>query len=176
MDTHKPSIVECPELLESKAKTVVIDHHRKSEEALENPTLIYMEPYASSTAELVTEILQYTIERKELTKLEAEGLLAGIFVDTNNFSVKAGVRTFEAAAWLRRAGADLYNVKRLFQVEKKICMSKAYGIYNAEFTEDGAAFQMYNRGSGYTDDMLPDCRRAYHNQRHKDVLCCRKRP
>lgn len=140
VDTHKPSIVECPELLESKAKTVVIDHHRKSEEALENPTLIYMEPYASSTAELVTEILQYTIERKELTKLEAEGLLAGIFVDTNNFSVKAGVRTFEAAAWLRRAGADLYNVKRLFQVEKKICMSKAYGIYNAEFTEDGAAF------------------------------------
>lgn len=140
VDTHKPSIVECPELLEQHAKTVVIDHHRKSEDSVENPALIYMEPYASSTAELVTEILQYTMEKKEITKLEAEGLLAGIFVDTNHFSVKAGVRTFEAAAWLRRAGADLYNVKRLFQVDKNIFMSKASGVYNAEFTEHGAAF------------------------------------
>lgn len=138
VDTHKPSMIECPEILDKKPKVVVIDHHRKSEDGFENPALIYLEPYASSTSELVTEILQYMIERKQVKKLEAEGLLAGIFVDTNHFSVKAGVRTFEAAAWLRRAGADLYNVKRLFQVEKKIFMSKAAAINSAEFTGDVA--------------------------------------
>lgn len=146
VDTHKPSITECPELLEQKCRRVVIDHHRKDEEFVEAPTLVYMEPYASSTSELVAEILQYTVEKKDITKLEAEGLLAGIFVDTNHFSVKAGVRTFEAAAWLRRIGADLSNVKRLFQVDKTLFMDRVNGIVNAEFAEDGIAYAMCEGG------------------------------
>lgn len=141
-DTHKPSITECPEILKRPCKKVVIDHHRKGEEFVENPTLVYTEPYASSTSELVTEILQYTIEKKEITKLEAEGLLAGIFVDTNHFSVKTGVRTFEAAAWLRRVGADLSNVKRLFQVDKELFMSRAKGVSNATFSDNGVAYSI----------------------------------
>lgn len=140
VDTHKPSITECPEILEYPCKRVVIDHHRKGEEFVENPTLVYTEPYASSTSELVTEILQYTIEKRDIAKLEAEGLLAGIFVDTNHFSVKTGVRTFEAAAWLRRVGADLSNVKRLFQVDRDLFMSRANGVANAQFAEDGIAY------------------------------------
>lgn len=140
LDTHKPSITECPELLDVKTKRVIIDHHRKGEEFIENPTLVYTEPYASSTSELVTEILQYTIDRKELTKLEAEGLLSGIFVDTNHFSVKTGVRTFEAAAWLRRVGADLSKVKRLFQVGKELFMSRVKGVSNAQFEDNGIIY------------------------------------
>ncbi len=142
VDTHKPSITECPELLEKEARIVVIDHHRKDAEFVENPTLVYVEPYASSTSELVTEILQYTVDRKEVTKLEAEGLLAGIFVDTNHFSVKTGVRTFEAAAWLRRAGADLSNVKRMFQVDKLVFMDRLSGISNSEFKDNGVVYSM----------------------------------
>lgn len=140
VDTHKPSITECPEILDFPCKRVVIDHHRKGAEFVENPTLVYTESYASSTSELVTEILQYTIEKRDITKLEAEGLLAGIFVDTNHFSVKTGVRTFEAAAWLRRVGADLSNVKGLFQVDRELFMSRAKGVSNAVFEENGIAF------------------------------------
>ena len=106
VDTHRPSITECPEILTMAGNIAVIDHHRKGEEFIKNPTLAYTEPYASSASELVAEILQYTIDRRDLARLEAEALLAGIMVDTNRFSVKAGVRTFEAAAWLKRAGAD----------------------------------------------------------------------
>lgn len=140
VDTHKPSITECPKLLEANCRKVVIDHHRKGEEYIENPTLVYTEPYASSTSELVTEILQYLLDRKEITKLEADGLLAGIFVDTNRFTTQSGVRTFEAAAWLRRAGADLANVKKLFQVEKDLFLDRIYGISNAEFSENKIAY------------------------------------
>ena len=106
VDTYRPSITECPEILTMAGNIAVIDHHRKGEEFIKNPTLAYTEPYASSASELVAEILQYTIDRRDLARLEAEALLAGIMVDTNRFSVKAGVRTFEAAAWLKRAGAD----------------------------------------------------------------------
>ena len=115
VDTHRPSMVQCPELLGICEKVVVIDHHRKVEEFIENPVLAYMESYASSTSELVAEILQYMTTRKVLLKLEAEALLAGITVDTNGFAMKTGVRTFEAAAWLRRQGADPTEVKRFFQ-------------------------------------------------------------
>lgn len=153
VDTHKPSITECPELLEKDIRKVVIDHHRKGEEVVENPTLVYMEPYASSTSELVSEILQYTMDRKEISKLEAEGLLAGIFVDTNRFTTKTGVRTFEAAGWLRRAGADLSNVKKLFQVDKKLFMDRIYGISNAEFNENGIAYSLC-RGESPNTQMI----------------------
>lgn len=140
VDTHRPSITECPELLTKGCRTVVIDHHRKGEEFVEHPTLAYTEPYASSTAELVSEILQYTGEQKDITKLEAEALMAGIFVDTNRFSVKTGVRTLEAAAWLRRLGADPATVKRFFQVDWDSLLRRSQTITGAEFDGKGRAF------------------------------------
>lgn len=117
VDTHRPSMVECSELLTKTDKLVVIDHHRKTEEFIDNATLTYMEAYASSTSELITEILQYSGEKKDIDKFEAEALLAGITVDTNRFSIKTGVRTFEAASWLRRMGADTASVRQFFQTD-----------------------------------------------------------
>ncbi len=118
VDTHRPNMVECPELLTKSDKLVVIDHHRKTEEFIDNATLTYMEAYASSTSELITEILQYSGgEKKDIDKFEAEALLAGITVDTNRFSIKTGVRTFEAASWLRRMGADTASVRQFFQTD-----------------------------------------------------------
>ena len=139
LDTHRPSRTECPELLNQTDKIVVIDHHRRAEEFIENPTLAYIEPYASSTSELVTEILQYVGDKKGIQKLEVEALLAGITVDTNRFSVKTGVRTFEAASWLRRAGADTTMVKRLFQSDEVSFKIKASCVASARFIEKGMA-------------------------------------
>ena len=139
LDTHRPSYVECPELLTKTDKIAVIDHHRRAADAIPNPALSYIEPYASSTAELVTELLQYSGPRKQLKKIEAEGLLAGMTVDTNRFAVKTGVRTFEAAAWLRRAGADTTVVKRLFQSSLSTFRARAKAIASAEITDDGIA-------------------------------------
>ena len=142
VDTHRPSICECPELLLLGGNIAVIDHHRKGGEFIHNPTLAYAEPYASSASELVTEILQYTIERRFLKKIEAEALLAGMMVDTNRFSVKTGVRTFEAAAWLKRAGADIADVKRFFQGDKETFRLRAQGILAAEFSDNGGAYSI----------------------------------
>ena len=101
VDTHKPSLSACPALTEIIEKVVVIDHHRRGEEMVQNPILLHLEPYASSASELVTEMFQYVVtEKKSIGKLEAEVLLAGITVDTKSFSVKTGVRTFDAASWL----------------------------------------------------------------------------
>lgn len=144
VDTHRPSISECPELFERAVRTVVIDHHRKSEEMTKTPTLSYTENYASSASELVAEILQYTVERKDIEKLEANALLAGIMVDTNSFSVKSGVRTFEAAAWLKRMGADSEEVKRYFQVSREIFRLKADCYHAAHIDENGMAYTVYN--------------------------------
>ena len=144
VDTHRPSISECPTLWEQAVRTVIIDHHRKSEEHTKTPTLSYMESYASSASELVTEILQYTVERRDIMKSEANALLAGIMVDTNSFSVKSGIRTFEAAAWLKRIGADSEEVKRLFQINYDMFKLKA-DCYNAAVIDDnGMAFTVYN--------------------------------
>ena len=139
LDTHRPSYIEAPELLNKVEKVVVIDHHRKAEESIDNPTLAYIESYASSTCELVTEILQYILNRKILIRIEAEALLAGMTIDTNRFAVKTGVRTFEAAAWLRRSGADTTEVKRFFQTDKETFMIKASTIAEAEFRDSGVA-------------------------------------
>ncbi len=132
VDVHRPSITQCPELLSVTDKIVVIDHHRKMEEHIENATLTYMESYASSASELVTEILQYLIEKKELPKNEAEALLAGISLDTKFFSVKTGVRTFEAASWLRRMGADTTSVKSIFKSDMNSVVAKAEILKSAE--------------------------------------------
>jgi c-di-AMP phosphodiesterase-like protein len=142
LDTHRPSLVECKELLAMTDRIVVIDHHRKAEECIDNATLSYMEPYASSTSELVTEILQYSGDKKDVAKLEVEGLLAGISMDTNRFAVKTGVRTFEAASWLRRSGADTTAVKRFFQTDIKAFKIRANCIANVEIKENGIAYSV----------------------------------
>ena len=139
VDTHRPILVESLELLEKINRTVVIDHHRRTEGDLPNVLLSYMESYASSASELVSEMVQYACAKKALTKLEADALLAGIMVDTNRFAVKAGVRTFEAASWLRRAGADLENVRRYFQADVESFRLRAMCIANAQFFDNGVA-------------------------------------
>lgn len=141
LDTHRISLVECPELLDSE-KIVVIDHHRKAEESITNMVLSYMEPYASSTSELVTEIIQYSGQKKMLSKMDAEALLAGITVDTNRFAVKTGVRTFEAASWLRRSGADTAAVKKYFQSDLESFKIRAKCIASAQFMEGGVAMSV----------------------------------
>ena len=145
VDTHRPQLVESIELVEQVKRTVVIDHHRRAEDVLQHQIMSYMESYASSASELVTEVLQYANEKskkKVLTKLEADALMAGIMVDTNRFAVKAGVRTFEAASWLRRAGADLVNVRRYFQADSESLRVKALCLANAKFYEGGIAMSV----------------------------------
>lgn len=139
LDTHRPSYAESSQLIEMLDKIVVIDHHRRAEDSLENPTLSYIESYASSTSELVTEILQYIGPKKSLVKLEAEALLGGITIDTNRFAVKTGVRTFEAAAWLRRTGADTTEVKRFFQTDMEAFKVRAKCIAAVQFHDGGVA-------------------------------------
>jgi len=114
-DTHKKSYVEVPELLEETENIVIIDHHRKSTDYIENAILSFHEAYASSASELVTEIIEYGTNDIELEQIEAEGLYAGIMMDTKNFTFKTGVRTFEAAAYLRKYGIDIIRVKKWFQ-------------------------------------------------------------
>ena len=133
--------MECPELLDITDKIVVLDHHRKATDFIE-AVLEYTESYASSASELVTEIIQYAGEKKLLSRFEAEALLAGITVDTNRFAVKTGVRTFEAASWLRRSGADTTEVKRYFQSDMEMFKTRAACIANAEFTDDGVAMSI----------------------------------
>ena len=139
LDTHRYSYVECPELLKMSERIVVIDHHRRAEDNIENPMLSYIESYASSTSELVSEILQYSTQKKTLIKLEAEALLGGMTIDTNRFAVKTGVRTFEAAAWLRRSGADTTEVKRFFQTDLETFKVRAACIAAAQIFDCGIA-------------------------------------
>ncbi len=140
VDTHRPSLVECPELLTNTDKLVVIDHHRKTEEFIDNAALTYMEAYASSTSELITEILQYSGgEKKDIDKFEAEVLLAGITVDTNRFSIRTGVRTFEAASWLRRMGADTANVRQYFQTDMDSLKQRSKIVSSAVMPTPGIA-------------------------------------
>jgi len=142
VDFHRPALADCPELLTKTDRIAIIDHHRRAADCVENPVLMYLEPYASSTAELVSEILRYTGDRKNVDKLEAEAMLAGITMDTNRFSVKTGVRTFEAASWLRRQGADTTEVKRFFQTDMKLFKLKAKCISEADITESGEALSV----------------------------------
>lgn len=139
VDVHRPILFESQELAKSLSKRVVIDHHRKAEDVLPCQTLSYMESYASSASELVTEMLEYVIERKNLSKFEADALLAGIMLDTNRFAVKAGVRTFEAASWLKRAGADLTHVRRYFQDSTNSFRARAEGVAGAQIHKNGVA-------------------------------------
>lgn len=142
VDTHRPGLVASMDVINKVNRTVVIDHHRRAEDALPNQLLSYMQSYASSASELVTEVVQYACEKKVLTKMEADALLAGIMVDTNRFAVKAGVRTFEAASWLRRAGADLEKVRSYFQSDADSFRTRAFCVANAKIYDDGIAMSI----------------------------------
>ncbi len=139
VDTHRPSFTECPELLDKTERIVLFDHHRMGTEQIEKVVLRYTEPYASSTCELVTEILQYIDNKHKIDKIEAEALLAGITVDTKNFSFKTGVRTFEAASFLRRLGADTTIVKQLFQDDIETFIARSNLVSTAQMYNESIA-------------------------------------
>ena len=132
VDVNKPSITECPELIKSCKTVVVLDHHRQSSEVIENATLSYVEPYASSTCEMVAEVVQYIAGTVKVRGNEADCMYSGIMVDTNNFTAKTGVRTFEAAAFLRRCGADVTRVRKMFRDGAAEYKAKAEAVRNAE--------------------------------------------
>lgn len=138
VDTHNPDIVECPELLTLAGNRVIIDHHRKMVNFIEDAVIFYHEPTASSTCEMVTELVQYFMGGISLSRLEAEALLSGIMLDTKNFIIKSGVRTFEAAAYLRGLGADLTSVNLLFSSDIETYHQRAALISAAQIYKDCA--------------------------------------
>ena len=148
VDTHKKDFVEAPELLEETENIVIIDHHRRSTDMIENSILSFQEVYASSTCELVAEILKYSDLDIQLEPIEAESLYAGIMVDTKNFTLKSGVRTFEAAAYLRKQGADVLNVNQLFRKDIKTYILISDIIKNMEFVKENIAIAICE----YTDN------------------------
>lgn len=139
VDVNKPSITECPELLRLCKSIVVLDHHRQGTEVIENATLSYVEAYASSACEMVSEILQYIGESIKISPEEADCMYSGIMIDTNNFMTKTGVRTFEAAAFLRRNGADVTRVRKLFREDAIEYKTKADAVSQAEIYRNAFA-------------------------------------
>ena len=142
VDTHKVNYVESEEVLKKASKIVIIDHHRRSADYIENATLTFQEVYASSAAELVTELLQYAEVNVELKKIEAEALYAGIMMDTKSFTFKTGVRTFEAAAYLRKCGVDIIRVKKWFQSDLESFNKIADIVKKAEIVNDSIAIAL----------------------------------
>lgn len=138
VDTHSPTFVESPDLLHAAPKVVVIDHHRMMVRHIDNAVVFYLEPYASSASEMVTELCQYMGSGSHLTQVEAEALMAGIVLDTKNFVLKTGVRTFEASAYLRRRGADTVEVKRMFASNIDSYKTKTRLVSNAEIYKECA--------------------------------------
>ncbi|MDQ0415161.1 DHH family phosphoesterase [Mesobacillus stamsii] len=137
VDTHKPSMVIDEKLLNQIENVIVIDHHRRGEEFIKNPLLVYMEPYASSTAELVTELLEYQPKNGRIQMLEATALLAGIIVDTKSFTLRTGARTFDAASYLRSHGADTILVQKFLKEDIRTYIKRARIIENVYFYRDG---------------------------------------
>lgn len=132
VDTNKPSYTECPEILRKTDHICVFDHHRQGSEVIENPVLSYIEPYASSACEMVAEVLQYFQEDFKLEACEADCIYAGILIDTNNFMTKTGVRTFEAAAYLRRSGAEVTRVRKMIRNDMAAYKARAEAVRTAE--------------------------------------------
>ena len=145
VDTHKNNYVELPEALEKTNKIVIIDHHRKSPDSIDNVILTFHEVYASSAAELVTEMLQYVETEVNLTETEVESLYAGIMVDTKNFTFKTGVRTFEAAAYLRKKGVDILRVKKWFQSNLENYNTIADIVKKAEIVNESIGISLYEQ-------------------------------
>ncbi len=144
VDTNRKTVVESEALLESVNKVAVIDHHRRGADYIENAVLNFHEPYASSTCELVAELLQYIVETRDILSCEAEAILSGIVIDTKKFTMKTGVRTFEAAAYLRRAGADTTELKRILQDDIKTYVKRAELVKLAKMYHDRVAIVEYN--------------------------------
>ena len=144
LDTHKTTYVEFPELLGKCKKKIIIDHHRKVTDYIEDANISFHEVYASSAAELVTEIIQYAKNPVELSLLEAEGLYGGIMVDTKDFTFKTGVRTFEAAAFLRKFGVDIIRVKKWFQADLESYNLISQIVRDAEIKNNSIAISVYN--------------------------------
>ncbi|PZX03725.1 c-di-AMP phosphodiesterase-like protein [Psychrobacillus insolitus] len=139
VDTHKPSLVIDEKLLQRSEKIVVIDHHRRGEEFITPTLLVYMEPYASSTSELVTELLEYQPKNEKITMLEATSMLAGIIVDTKSFTLRTGARTFEAASYLRTHGADTVLVQKMLKEDLSTYIERSKIVQTVEFIKEGIA-------------------------------------
>ena len=154
VDTHRVSLLENPELIKRAKQIVVIDHHRRTADFVEHPSLVYHEPYASSSCEMITEILQYTSNKMSLTKFEAEALYSGIVVDTKNFTFKTGVRTFEAASFLRKQGVDTVSVKTVFQQDLKTYIKRSDIIKNAEIIRDNIAISIAPESGDITHTVM----------------------
>ncbi len=137
VDTNRPEQVLSPDLLDAATKVAVIDHHRRAASYIEGAALNFHEPYASSASELMTELLQYILDPKDLSRLEAEALMAGIVLDSKNFTVRTGSRTFDAAAFLRRAGADTTEVRRFFKTDLKLTISRYEIMKEAKLYRQG---------------------------------------
>lgn len=154
VDTHKASLLAEPKLVQNTSRIVVVDHHRRGEEFISDAVLIYMEPYASSTCELVTELLQYFQDRVSLDVMEATALLAGIAVDTKNFAMRTGARTFEAASFLRRNGADTAIIHRMLKEDLDSYVRKAEVIKHAEIIYDHIAIAVTEPGRKYSQLLI----------------------
>lgn len=139
VDTHKPSLVIEERLLQKAEKIVVIDHHRRGEEFISNTMLVYMEPYASSTSELVTELIEYQPKNAKISMLEATSMLAGIIVDTKSFTLRTGARTFEAASYLRTHGADTVLIQRLLKEDVDTYVERSKIVQTVEYPRSGIA-------------------------------------
>jgi c-di-AMP phosphodiesterase-like protein len=142
VDTHRKSFTEVPELIGNGRQVVIIDHHRRGADYIQDTALTYQETYASSTCELVTEVIQYIDDKLKLTQLEAEALYAGIVVDTKSFTFKTGVRTFEAASYLRRQGVDTVAVKQLFQNDIQTYINISSVVRDAELLDNEIAISV----------------------------------
>ncbi|MBT2692204.1 DHH family phosphoesterase [Bacillus sp. ISL-55] len=153
VDTHKPSLVIDERLLNRIENVIVIDHHRRGEEFIKNPLLVYMEPYASSTAELVTELLEYQPKNGKIQMLEATALLAGIIVDTKSFTLRTGARTFDAASYLRSHGADTILVQKFLKEDINTYVKRAKIIENVYFYRDGIVISK-GENDVYCDQVL----------------------
>lgn len=154
VDTHKASMVAEPKLLQQTQRKFVVDHHRRGEEFIQDATLVYMEPYASSTCELVTELLQYFNDRLTMGVLEATALLAGIVVDTKSFSLRTGARTFEAASFLRRNGADSSLIQRLLKEDLDAYIQRSEVIKSATILYDHIALAVTEPNRKYSQLLI----------------------
>ncbi|GIP36000.1 DHH family phosphoesterase [Paenibacillus sp. J2TS4] len=154
VDTHRFSMVAEPKLLSMAPRIVVVDHHRRGEDFISDAVLVYMEPYASSTCELVTELLQYFHDRITLNAVEATALLAGMTVDTKSFSMRTGARTFEAASFLRRNGADSAMIHRLLKEDLDAYIQKAEIIKHAEILYDHVALAVADKDRQYSQLLI----------------------
>ena len=153
VDTHNPVYTESPELVEKVSKKVVIDHHRKMEMSIQNPVLYYMESYASSTCELITEMLQYIGDKSVVSKVVADALMSGITLDTKHFTSQSGVRTFEAASFLRGVGADTAKVRSFFQVDPDLFRVKAKAILDADLIKAGGTCVALSKCEGKSENI-----------------------